>query len=129
MIRALHLGNIANNAFHNARLLKQFGIDSTVVCYDYFDPMACPEWDEAFFEVRTRICSPNWSFLENSYKRPDWFIQGYSSTVQEYFREGDRKLLDRENGVVPVPSIYHRYYKERARLKEANEILVILNVI
>ena len=115
-ITTLHLGNIANNAFHNARLLKQFDIESTVVCYDYFDPMACPEWDEAHFEPVPQTRYPNWSILADSYKRPEWFIQGYASTVQKYFQDGNRSELDRENGIVPAFAFCHRSFKERARI-------------
>lgn len=57
-LRVLHIGNIANNAFLNAQFLREAGVDCHVVCYDYYDPMATPEWENA----------------EGG--RPYWFVQG-----------------------------------------------------
>ena len=33
--RVLHIGNIANNAYNNAKLLNDAGLDCDVICYDY----------------------------------------------------------------------------------------------
>ena len=44
--RVLHIGNIANNAYLNARILNEAGIPSDVLVYDYYHVMACPEWEE-----------------------------------------------------------------------------------
>src|SRR5205823_6153250 len=55
-LRVLHVGNIANNAFMNASLMRREGVDADVIAYDYYDPMATPEWESA--------------------ARKPWFVQG-----------------------------------------------------
>ena len=37
--RVLHIGNIANNAYNNAKLLNNAGLDCDVICYDYYHIM------------------------------------------------------------------------------------------
>ena len=46
----LHIGNIANNAYNNAKIQRRIGIEADVCCYDYFHIMGCPEWEDADFE-------------------------------------------------------------------------------
>lgn len=76
-LRVLHVGNIANNAFLNAKFLRRAGVDADVLCYDYYHVMACPEWEEVdingsygddYSPVFTEECV-------GAYQRPDWFIQ------------------------------------------------------
>ena len=65
-LRVLHIGNIANNAYLNATFLRRAGIDCHVLCYDYYDPMATPEWENA----------------EGG--RPKWFVQGPQGLCVQY---------------------------------------------
>lgn len=60
--RVLHIGNIANNAYLNATFLRRVGIDCHVLCYDYYDPMATPEWEAEGGRLARQ--------------RPAWFVQG-----------------------------------------------------
>jgi glycosyltransferase involved in cell wall biosynthesis len=62
-LRVLHIGNIANNAYLNAVFLQRAGIECHVLCYDYYDLMATPEWESA--------PTPEWKTA-----RPVWFVQG-----------------------------------------------------
>src|SRR5215510_1061414 len=48
-LRVLHIGNIANNAYNNAKIQRQRGIDADVLSFDYYHIMACPEWEDAEF--------------------------------------------------------------------------------
>ena len=84
--RVLHICNVANYAYANARLMRQHGIDADVVDPDFYHIMATPEWydtevtgdygDEFF---------PDWKNLEfGPYARPDWFIQGPRDMVFQY---------------------------------------------
>src|SRR3990167_8767634 len=77
-LRVLHIGNIANNAYLNAKLLRQAGIDSDVLCYDYYHVMGCAEWEE--LEIKHDYKNdffPKFNRKDlNGYKSPDWFIQG-----------------------------------------------------
>lgn len=76
--RVLFIGNIANNAYNNAKILRAHGIEVDVLCHDYYHIMGCPEWEDADLkEVPTDQFYPSWSFSKsNSFKRPDWFYQG-----------------------------------------------------
>jgi len=76
--RVLHIGNIANNAFNNARLLNDAGLDCDVICYDYYHVMGCPEWEDADFTGGIEDdFRPNWTRVAlGEYVRPRWFAQG-----------------------------------------------------
>jgi hypothetical protein len=77
-IRTLHIGNIANNAYNNAKLLREIGLISDVICYDYYHIMGTPEWEDADFNVKNLDhFFPRWSDLNlGDFIRPDWFVQG-----------------------------------------------------
>lgn len=76
-MRILHVGNIANNAYNNAKFLRRKGIEADVLCYDYTHVMAQPEWEDAEFEGQPDEHDPQWEKIGlGSFRRPDWFIQG-----------------------------------------------------
>jgi len=76
--RVLHIGNIANNAYNNAKILNEAGLENYVLCYDYYHIMACPEWEDADFSAFFGDqFTPEWYKLDlNGFQRPSWFIQG-----------------------------------------------------
>lgn len=75
--KVLHIGNIANNGYRNAKFLRELGFDCHVLCYDYFHAISTPEWDEAEFEPsEIDQFMPDWTVVATKYKRPNWFIQG-----------------------------------------------------
>lgn len=76
--RVLHIGNIANNAYNNAKLLNDAGLDNDVICYDYYHIMGCPEWEDADLDGDVSDdFHPNWNALNlNGFERPRWFAQG-----------------------------------------------------
>jgi len=92
--RMLHIGNIANNAYNNARLLNLAGLDCDVICYDYYHIMACPEWEDGDFtgEIDDHF-RPDWTRVElNGFRRPPWFAQGPILACIDYLaarRAGD----------------------------------------
>ena len=74
----LHVGNVANNAYLNAKILNARGVDCDVLCYDYYHIMACPEWEDADFTgpIGDQFY-PNWEAVDlNGFHRPTWFAQG-----------------------------------------------------
>lgn len=78
MPRILHIGNIANNAYNNAKLLNEAGLDCDVICYDYYHIMGCPEWEDADISGDYGgHFKPNWvaAGIKN-FERPRWFAQG-----------------------------------------------------
>ena len=82
----LHVGNIANNAYNNAKLLNVAGLDCDVICYDYYHIMGCPEWEDADFigEINDDF-RPDWTKVDlQGFVRPDWFAQGTMGTCIKY---------------------------------------------
>ena len=75
-LRILHVGNIANNAYHDAKLLNAAGAECDVLCHEYYHIMGCPEWEDADFEAAvTNHHYPDWSALDRGeFERPRWFV-------------------------------------------------------
>jgi len=84
--RVLHIGNIANNAYNNAKLLNAAGFACDVICYDYYHVMGCPEWEDADFEVGPGDdFRPEWWRVRlGGFERPGWFAQGPLQPCMEY---------------------------------------------
>jgi hypothetical protein len=98
--RILHIGNIANNAFNNAKLLMKEGFHCDVLCHDYYHIMGCPEWEDADFEGDVGDdFRPRWHQLETrGYKRPKWFVQGPRHDCLHYLLErnaGNRQVASK----------------------------------
>ena len=86
-LRVLHIGNIANNAYNNALIQRQFGIEADVICYNYYHVMGCPEWEAASFDGRVDSTFPDWWATElGGWQRPDWFVQGPVCECLSYLR-------------------------------------------
>lgn len=77
-LRVLHIGNIANNAYLNAKFLRSVGVDAHVVSYDYQHVMATPEWEEVeLIHGHGDDFMPEFSAYDLSgYQRPKWFFSG-----------------------------------------------------
>lgn len=56
-LRVLFIGNVAGNAYLNAKFLRTYGIEAHVLSYDYYYPIGTPEWEDGI-------------------DRPRWFVQG-----------------------------------------------------
>ncbi|MDG2053232.1 MAG: hypothetical protein P8J86_00845 [Phycisphaerales bacterium] len=84
--RVLHIGNIANNAYLNAKILNRRGFECDVICYDYYHIMGCPEWEELQIVVSDiDHFAPQWHELDlTGFERPRWFVQGPHQTCLEY---------------------------------------------
>ena len=76
-MRVLHVGNIANNGYNNAKFLRRKGVEADVLCYDYTHVMGQPEWEDAEFDAEIDEFEPNWEEVDlGGFTRPDWFITG-----------------------------------------------------
>lgn len=77
-MKILHIGNVANNAYVNAKLLNDAGYDSDVICPDYYHIMGTPEWEDADFKGQIPDeFFPNWNNVNlRGFSRPKWFAQG-----------------------------------------------------
>lgn len=76
--RILHIGNVANNGYNNAKVLVEAGFDCDALCYDYYHIMGCPEWEDADFTGMVRDhFMPNWRDVDlRGFQRQHWFAQG-----------------------------------------------------
>jgi glycosyltransferase involved in cell wall biosynthesis len=96
-LRVLHLGNIANNAFNNARIQRQYGIDAYVIAYENYHIMACPEWEEATFNGDLGDpFFPDWRRVDLAgYQRPGWFASGPLGLCCKMIKAEVREEFDR----------------------------------
>lgn len=76
--RILHIGNVANNGYNNAKVLVEAGFDCDALCYDYYHIMGCPEWEDGDFHgMVSDHFFPHWGQVDlNGFRRPLWFAQG-----------------------------------------------------
>ncbi|GIQ74343.1 hypothetical protein BraRD5C2_27830 [Bradyrhizobium sp. RD5-C2] len=91
-LRVLHIGNIANNAYNNARIQRKLGIHADVLCYNYYHIMGCPEWEDGALQEGSSALGQDhfrpdwWATSLKGWKRPRWFVQGPSALCIEYLR-------------------------------------------
>ena len=83
-LRVLLVGNIANNAYLNAKLMRRIGIHADVACYDYYHVMGTPEWEEANFsgDIGDYFYPDWWRTNLHGFERPTWFYQGPKENVR-----------------------------------------------
>ena len=98
-MRVLLIGNIANNAFYTASLLRRAGIEADVFCPDDYWVMSSPEWEEADFDQvpKDQMYPDWWSMDLKGYQRPRWFAQGPFPLAAEYLlavRRGEAARAD-----------------------------------
>lgn len=118
-LRVLHIGNVANNAYNNAKIQRRAGIDADVLCIDDYYIMASPEWEEVDF--RGDVGDPSWPDWKRvdlgGYKRPKWFAQGPADPAIRYLMAKSsgassagfrRKWLDFERSLITHRSFCNR---------------------
>jgi glycosyltransferase involved in cell wall biosynthesis len=67
-MKVIHLGNTANNAYHNAKILKsEVNVDSVlpIRMFGNTHPISAPAWDEIDFAIpdASWVTFPNWSLI------------------------------------------------------------------
>jgi glycosyltransferase involved in cell wall biosynthesis len=84
--RILHIGNVANYAYLNTKLQRQFGIEAYCIDPNFYHIMAAPEWLEAAISGdHGNDFAPHWSRVDlGGYRRPAWFAQGNEKLVFKY---------------------------------------------
>jgi glycosyltransferase involved in cell wall biosynthesis len=106
-VKVLHVGNIANNAYNNAKFLRRKGIDAEVLCYDYRHIMAQPEWEDATFSGEVDEHEPDWSAIEiGGFKRPGWFIQDTLVENGGYRRQRFKGQFRLERLLFSLPTLW-----------------------
>jgi len=97
--RVLHIGNVANNGYNNAKVLVEAGFECDALCYDYYHIMGCPEWEDADFGgMVSDHFLPDWNEVElGGFERPRWFAQGPRLWATAYLiaRQDKRKRSTR----------------------------------
>ena len=81
--RIAHIGNIANNAYSNAKFQRRLGISADSYNYPFEFIFGHPEWEDADFEEQLDLYHPpDWPALHftNGYERPRWarYLSGRS---------------------------------------------------
>ena len=96
-LRVLHIGNIANNAYHSAKILNEAGFDCDVLCYNYYHIMGSPEWEDTDFVGKIDDdFNPNWNALDlKGFQRPRWFAQGDFTTCVNYLYARRKRQIER----------------------------------
>jgi glycosyltransferase involved in cell wall biosynthesis len=107
--RVLHVCNIANYAYVNAKLMRAAGVDAVVLDPDFYHVASTPEWLEA--DVEGDVGDPFhprwWDVKLNGYRRPEWFLNGPTAFVfQELSARQRGRTLSRR--VYAALSVLHR---------------------
>jgi|GEM_PF-1018080 len=91
-LRVLHLGNIANNGYQNAKIMRRAGIAADCVAYDYYHAMGTAEWEDATFsgEIGDSFYPDWWRVKLGGFTRPRWFVQGPKSRCIDYLHAYNR---------------------------------------
>ncbi len=87
-LRVLHVGNIANNGYQNAKIMRRAGIDADCIAYDYYHVMGAAEWEDAEFSgpIGDPFFPDWWRVRLKGFTRPKWFVQGPRALCLEYLR-------------------------------------------
>ncbi len=106
-MRLLFIGNIANNSYLNAKILRNRGVEADVICPDYYHVMSYPEWEEGDFTGDLGDhARPDWSSVQlHGPDRPEWFAQGRLHTCIEYllaYRREDKAAAARWRAALSV---------------------------
>ena len=86
-VKVLHIGNVANNAYLNSKILRSAGYASDVICYDYYHLMGCPEWEDSQLPEYDGKEFDFPLFEESKlgeFQRPRWFVQGPTGDCLHY---------------------------------------------
>jgi len=92
MTKILHLGNIANNAYNNAKYLNKTGVlNHSVLNFDNPHVMACPEWEEIDTFDPIDEFSPRWD--DFNVTPPSWYQYVETSLLSETGQVRQRSWL------------------------------------
>lgn len=94
-MRVLHIGNIANNGYNNAKILNKYDIESDVLSPRYYHVMGCSEWEDADFRGNYGDDNlPNWSDINlNGFTNPEWFLKGSEILIVKYLLHRNKKNI------------------------------------
>jgi glycosyltransferase involved in cell wall biosynthesis len=73
-LRVLHVGNIANNAYVNAKLLRRAGVQADALC-DEWRTICQPEWEDAELEGDFDADERLEPGAADGWRKPDWVLR------------------------------------------------------
>src|SRR5262245_29993303 len=87
--RILHLGNILNNGYLNAKFQRRRGWAADSVTVDYRHVQAQPEWEEvAIINPDLAQFDPDWSTIDlGGYQRVSWFHDVPQAGIKQLAQE------------------------------------------
>jgi glycosyltransferase involved in cell wall biosynthesis len=119
-MRVLHFGNVANNGYNNAKLLRRLGVAADALCDESY-ALAQPEWEDAKFE---RMVDPLASIAEMhrnvSWARPEWVLTVEDPFARRRFK-GQYRLelaLSRARDRRAVRRLYDELRPEYAEIED-----------
>lgn len=104
--RVLHLGNILNNGYLNAKVLRAHGWPADAVGVDYWHVQGQPEWDEVeITDVKIDHFNPDWTKVDlKGFTRPWWFHDPLLAQLPEAAEHLRRKEPADYHKVTPTGS-------------------------
>jgi glycosyltransferase involved in cell wall biosynthesis len=114
----LHVGNVANNGYINAKLQRRVGVEADAVC-DEWHMISQPEWEDAPLEPVADPLAPLRGSVPG-WERPDWVL---SPRRWDPHAADERYLSERVRLAVDAPALIARYPSFRRRYEPLREIL------
>jgi glycosyltransferase involved in cell wall biosynthesis len=104
--RVLHLGNILNNGYLNAKVLRQHGWPADAVGVDYWHVQGQPEWDEVeIVDPSLDHFNPDWTRVDlHGFQRPWWFHDPLLAQIPEAAEHLRRREPGNYHGMPPTGS-------------------------
>ena len=115
--RVLHLGNVANNGYINAKLQRRVGVPADALC-DEWHMISQPEWEDAPLGPVEDPLAPLMG--TGGWHRPDWVL---SPRRWDPRAEQERWLHERVRLAIDGPALVARYPAFRRRYAPLRSIL------
>ena len=120
-MRVLHLGNVANNGYINAKLQRRLGVEADAVC-DERHIISQPEWEEVDVPVPSDHLESIRALAEaNGWQRPGWIVPVFDPFERRLFK-GQYWLAYRQTLLANLPrlrALYGRLYTAYGPLRAA----------
>src|SRR5437764_5745415 len=104
--RILHLGNVANNGYINAKLQRRVGVAADALC-DEWHMISQPEWEDAPLDPVDDPLDPLMEpAAESGWRRPDWVL-----SPRRWDPRGEQEswLHERAKLTLDAPALFAAY--------------------
>jgi glycosyltransferase involved in cell wall biosynthesis len=117
-VRVLHLGNLVNNGYLNAKFLRRDGIEADAFC-DETHVISQPEWEEADVDTPDDHYAP---LVAPGWQRPEWTVPIADPAARRRFR-GEYWLRYRRLLVANAPTLRGIHARLRREYEPLREVL------